>query len=888
VFFMPIRTRARFVRGASLVVLAAAMPVLAHAENAEPSAFLESVTVTAQKRVQSQIEVPMALTAYSGEFLQKVNLQELDKLSLFVPGFEVQNQSPNNPGLVMRGLNLDSGEAAQEPRVSVFEDDVSISTTRATYIELFDIERVEVARGPQTTLFGRSALMGGVNIIQNKAKLDGVAAGGSIEFGDYGYRMMDGFVNMPLSDTVAIRAAARYKARDGYVDDLNNPNRAYNSVDTFAGRLSLAWKPNENFSADLIANFEQDRPTGTAFKSGTFLPTNDAGTVIGDLGRTTGAALTDSVAGFEGGKKIGLNRRVWDVKALTGYKLSDDFSINNVTAYRRFDSLEVFDPDGFEKPLLMAAEDERGDQFSHETRLNYDGGGRLTAFAGINYFYSNVSQRVPMQADENALLALVTWGQGGPKAATAFNLLQTGADSTFASAMQAAAPGMLADLLYPSVYAQGYSTAYTQVSQAVYNSVYSSLVGTYGPAIAAAQANAYINSTAGIATINGSVTTVLSSAALNLGKQVAPALKSNHWEQATNYGKTKSVDFYADATYKIIDALELNAGVRYTRDDKQTAYASTLGDSSYLGSLLQGKIGVAGYGLLTQPTANNGDKIARNFSDDGLSWRFSLRYAVADNTSLYATYARGRRPKVLSAKSPSTPLADPRFQESPAETVDSYEIGAKTAVFDNTLRVDTTFYFYDYTNFQSTKIVNQQYVSFNAGKAEAYGFEGTLDWALADWADVFGTVSVSRARFVGDSVFKGNQFRLNPDGKFSLGASLRYAALGGTFNFLPTYTWQSKIFFDDNNDRPGLQTTAAGNLIADTRQDEYQNAYGLLNLRLSYQPDNAPWSASVFVSNVLDKKFIKDAGNSGDNLGIPTFIAGEPRFFGGSISFKTH
>jgi iron complex outermembrane recepter protein len=886
---MSIRIRARLVRGASLAVLAVVMPIAAYGDNAaEPSTFVESVTVTAQKRVQNQIDVPMALTAYSGDFLQKVDVQELDKLSLFVPGFEVQNQSPNNPGLVMRGLNLDSGEAAQEPRVSVFEDDVSISTTRATYIELFDIERIEVARGPQTTLFGRSALMGGVNIIQNKAKLDGFAAGGSAEFGDYTYHMIDGFVNVPLSDTVAIRAAARYKARDGYVDNLNDPDRAYNSVDTLAGRIALTWKPNETFSADLIANFEQDRPTGTAFKSGTFLPTNSAGTVIGDLDHTSGATLTDTVSGFENGKHVGLNRRVWDVKALTSYKLSDAFSINNVTAYRRFDSLEVFDPDGFEKPLLQAAEDERGDQFSHETRLNYDGGGRLTAFAGINYFYSNVSQRVPMQADENALLALVTWGQGAPKAATAFNYLQTTSDSSFAATMKTAAPGMLADILYPSVYAQGYSTAYPQVSQVVYNSVYNSLVGAYGSTIAATQAAAYINSAAGIATIKSNVATALYSAATNYGTQVAAALKSNHWEQSTNYGKTKSVDFYADATYKLIDALELNAGVRYTHDDKQTAYASTLGDSSYLGSLLLGKIGVAGYGLLTQPTANNGDKIGRDFDDDGLSWRFSLRYAVANNTSIYATYARGRRPKVLSAKSPATPLADPRFQEAPAESVDSYEVGAKTAAFDNTLRADATFYFYDYTNFQSTKIVNQQYVSFNAGKAEAYGFEGTLDWALADWADVFGTVSVSRARFVGDSVFKGNQFRLNPDGKFSLGASLRQAFLGGTFSLLPTYTWQSKIYFDDNNDRPDLQTTAAGNLIADTKQDEYQNAYGLLNLRLSYQPDDAPWSASVFVTNVLDKKFIKDAGNSGDNLGIATFIAGEPRFFGGSISYKTN
>ena len=67
----------------------------------------------------------MALTAYSGDFLGKAGIQEFDKLSLLVPGFVVQNQSPNNPGLVMRGLNLDSGDATQEPRVSVFEERIS-------------------------------------------------------------------------------------------------------------------------------------------------------------------------------------------------------------------------------------------------------------------------------------------------------------------------------------------------------------------------------------------------------------------------------------------------------------------------------------------------------------------------------------------------------------------------------------------------------------------------------------------------------------------------------------------------------------------------------------------------------------------------------------------
>ena len=200
-------------RAVSLAVLAAvAVPaeVAAQPVPDNQSTIIETVVVTAQKRAQNPIDVPMSLTAYSGDFLKNVGIQEFDKLSLYVPGFVVQNQSPNNPGLVLRGLTLDSGDATLEPRVSVFEDDVSISTTRATYIELFDIERIEVAKGPQSTLFGRSALMGGVNVIQNKADPAASAYAFGGELGDGSYGMIEGMAPSSLSpcaSPAATRAA---------------------------------------------------------------------------------------------------------------------------------------------------------------------------------------------------------------------------------------------------------------------------------------------------------------------------------------------------------------------------------------------------------------------------------------------------------------------------------------------------------------------------------------------------------------------------------------------------------------------------------------------------------------------------------------------------------
>ena len=95
---------------------------------------VDDVIVTAQLREQKTIDVPFALTAYSGQFLEDLGIQEFEQLSAFVPGFLVQNQSPNNPGFVMRGITSDSGAATSEARVSVFQDGVSISKSRGSYV----------------------------------------------------------------------------------------------------------------------------------------------------------------------------------------------------------------------------------------------------------------------------------------------------------------------------------------------------------------------------------------------------------------------------------------------------------------------------------------------------------------------------------------------------------------------------------------------------------------------------------------------------------------------------------------------------------------------------------------------------------------------------------
>jgi outer membrane receptor protein involved in Fe transport len=403
-------TRPTLPTACSAIALFAATPALAQESSIGPGVDPgddQQIVVTAQLREQSLVEVPIAITAYDGQFLEALGLNEFEELGRFVPGFDVQNQSPNNPGFVMRGITSDTGSAFGEPRVSVYQDGVSISKSRGSYVELFDMERVEIARGPQSTLYGRGALIGAVNLIQNKAdpdRFEGLLRGG---YGNYDHYLLEGMVNVPLGERAAVRVAGRLRNRDGYVDNLLG-GRDFNSHDTAAVRGALRFEPASRITIDVIGNYQQDGPDGTSFKSIAFSPTDPAtGAVIGTREPWTGAALAPG-AGFEGGRPLGLDREVWGVTGIVNAELTDALTLTSISAYREFDSLEIFDADGISLPVLTAAEEAHGEQASQELRLVWDDGGMVTGFVGAAYFREEGFQRTPALFDERVLLARLT------------------------------------------------------------------------------------------------------------------------------------------------------------------------------------------------------------------------------------------------------------------------------------------------------------------------------------------------------------------------------------------------------------------------------------------------------------------------------------------------
>lgn len=784
--------------------------------------LLEGLIVTAQKREQSIKEIPTALTSISGDFIRKSGNSEIDGLASYIPGLEVQVQSPNNPGFVVRGITSDDGASNIEPRVSIFQDGVSISKSRGSVVEVFDMQRVEVLKGPQGTLFGRGAQIGALHLIQNKPK-NYYDAGLTLGFGDYKYRHVEVFGNAPIvKDKLFARISGIYKKRDGFIKNLSGGN--LNGKDTKAVRASLKWMASPQTDFTLIANYQKDTPPGTAFKSGKYAPKG---------GDTSPYTFVD----LERGRELGLDRKVWGVTLLGKHRFSEALSLTSITAYRKFDSDEAFDADGTAAPALFFHEKAEGKQFSQEFRLNFEIGERFKGFAGGNYFQENGSQYVPLTTDERSFLALIS-----PLAAPALNKKLTPLNQLY----QGMQPG------YPKVK--------LDPTPLLVNGV---------PVLPNTPGNLLSTSLFPFSYIPAPYQS-----------QVAPLyglmglpLSQEHTEYYKNYGDNSAYEFFADGTFDITEKLKVTAGVRFSVEKIESAYEAGGDKKSHLGFARN-----AGSNLLFMPTS----KISKEETFKSWVGRLALNYAITKDWELYGTIAKGRRPNVIQFV--SKPKGDGSFTSSYSpqtlndEIVKSYELGLKGLTLNGSLYFDMAAFYYDYTDFQTSTIDKEslQIIYKDAGDATAYGAETSLQWQLSDAISLFGNYAYIKAEFA-DKDSEGNKqslagktFRLTPKHSFAIGGNVKLVQ-GENVNFFlrPVYHYKSKVFFEETN-----------------LDIESQKAYGVLDGRLGLEFPKNKLSFTFFMNNILGEKYLIDAGNAGRNFGIPTFISGAPRMWGVEMQIK--
>ncbi|MBU3919596.1 MAG: TonB-dependent receptor plug domain-containing protein, partial [Alphaproteobacteria bacterium] len=242
--------------GAGFTALTAlSAPAMAQEETQDESRTLQTVTITATKREQTLQDVPIAVSVVDDTTIKRAVIVDLNDLQSIIPSLSVgQLQSSANTNFVIRGFGNGANNAGIEPSVGVFIDGVYRSRSGSQISDLPNIERVEVLRGPQSTLFGKNASAGVISVVTKKPQYEfgGVVDATVSNFN--GYRL-NGYVTGPLAENLAGAIGATYNKRDGYVEDLGfGPDQ--NERNRYGIRGDLLFEPNENMSFRLMADYD--------------------------------------------------------------------------------------------------------------------------------------------------------------------------------------------------------------------------------------------------------------------------------------------------------------------------------------------------------------------------------------------------------------------------------------------------------------------------------------------------------------------------------------------------------------------------------------------------------------------------------------------------------
>lgn len=222
---------------------------------AEKKQQIEIILVTAQKRPEDVQKTPLAITSVSGEDIAEQGIRNARDLNGLIPNVVV-NTNGTATEFTIRGITSTNNTEVGNPAVGFHLDGVYLARPDAAGLALFDIERVEVLRGPQGTLYGRNATAGAINVITNKPKnkLEGSVMVG---VGNYNSKRTEAMINAPFSDVFAIRAALAIEKHDGYMNSKNplvGADKNTDDANTFAARIHALYKPNKDFSILLTAD----------------------------------------------------------------------------------------------------------------------------------------------------------------------------------------------------------------------------------------------------------------------------------------------------------------------------------------------------------------------------------------------------------------------------------------------------------------------------------------------------------------------------------------------------------------------------------------------------------------------------------------------------------
>ncbi|SEK00247.1 iron complex outermembrane recepter protein [Sphingobium sp. AP50] len=357
------------------------------------------IIVTAQKRETALQETPIAITAIGGGGLDSRGIDSAVDLATSVPG---ANFSTNGgaTSITIRGVGSDGlSQPKDDPSIAAHIDGVYLARPVSLAASFYDLERIEVLRGPQGTLYGRNATGGALNII-TKAPTTNFEAKGDISYGNYDALQVRGAVNVPLGGTLSLRAVGYYNKHDGYAQQLNPQFKDGDDADDVGGRATLLWQPTATLSVTLRANlFSSDAvgPSRTLLDTRSLSGVTDANGVA--YGSSTGAIIVNRCS-FAAYPQACTNPRAIETvlpefqkvksntfSATVDWELTDAFSFKSITGYTDFEQKKGSESRPFQPADANASFNyvSASKTWSQEFDLNYDDGGPLTAVLGGFY-----------------------------------------------------------------------------------------------------------------------------------------------------------------------------------------------------------------------------------------------------------------------------------------------------------------------------------------------------------------------------------------------------------------------------------------------------------------------------------------------------------------------
>ena len=846
---------------------------------------IEEIMVSTQKRLQRLIDVPITESIIDSTKIRQTGLYRIDDMSNFVPGFYASTHTAQHILYNIRGVSSSGVESYGQSRISVYLNGVSISRIQTANMEQYDMDKVEIVKGPQGTLFGRGAELGAVGY-HSKKPADEFSASIATSYGNYNQRKVVGVLNTPLGSSIANRLAMCYNAHDGFIK--NSVGGRLNGQNTIALRNSTTFKIGDNFKLDLMFDYQHDDNPGTSYQSKTQY--DDKGsTITTDKSPFTTASLTH-------GSQLYTKRDMGGFNAQFDWDISKHFDIINVSGIRAHNSDEYYDIDGSQLRILDGHDMSKGFQVSEELRVNWSlgekneitGSHKIAGFFGGSYFYERARHRFvfegnlryiyPLTLGKNLRTSLaslperiitniqnlvVAWAEpvkaAHPENAEEIDMI-CGEFNQIASQRIREQVGTLFskwfDVIYWEETPDFFEDTKTTISQVLMQSMEDM-----------AEQHPLIDKL--LKDDGQDMKGVLEE--LNIGEgfaTLAPysnvSLDEDHYENETDYNRTYEASVFADFTWNIYKRLYLTAGLRSTYETLKTGYYSSSMTAPVLGSII---------------FANTGDKtVWTDKKYQSLVGRVVLNWMPNGTHNIYLSAARGRRPGMIYYDY----NPDDIISLSP-ETTTSYELGIKGRSKYGHLTYEVAVYYFDWQHFQTLVIGREaresgalSYQSDDNGKAYGAGTEmsGTYTFnpnisIFADFAYTGGTFSDKdmKGNEQGNS---GNHFGMTPQYTFDMGFNWKHPISSNkTIYFYPSFYTQSKMFIDDNN------------------TPEYaQSAYIIFNANAGYMftRGRATYDIGIYGRNITNTKYLTDAGNGGEVLGLPTYEIGYPATI--NLSFR--